>query len=484
MYTGGASATWPGNASPGANPAKVDIGRCLGAPALVSVPANREEEDKAMTVWIGVRCEDKNEWERRVPVTPHDATGLQREHGIRVIVQPSAIRVFTDEEFTQAGVSVQGDLSACPVVFGIKEMPKQFFEADKTYVFFAHVIKGQPYNMPMLQRMLDLGCTLIDYERVVDDKNRRLIFFGWHAGVAGSIDTLWALGQRLAWEGIPNPFTDLHQTHTYRNLAEAKEALGRVRARIEAEGLPEQVTPLIFGVAGYGNVSRGVQEMLDLLPIIEIEPEGVATLAASADYSRHHLYKAVFKEWHMVEPISPDWTFELQDYYDHPKKYQGVFERYLPHLTVLVNAIFWTEAYPRLVTKAALKTLFGGAAQPRLRVIGDVSCDVEGAIECTVKCTEPGDPVFIYDPLTGEVTDGYEGPGVVVLAVDILPSELPREASTYFSQVLRSFIPAIAQCDYCMPFEECHLSPEIKRAVIAYRGQLTPDYQYIQEYLD
>ena len=129
----------------------------------------------------------------------------------------------------------------------------------------------------MLRRMLDLGCTLIDYERVVDEKNRRLIFFGWHAGVAGMIDTLWALGQRLAWEGISNPFADLRQTHTYHDLAEAKEALGRVRARIETEGLPEELAPLIVGVAGYGNVSRGAQEMLDLLPVIEIEPEEVGT---------------------------------------------------------------------------------------------------------------------------------------------------------------------------------------------------------------
>jgi saccharopine dehydrogenase (NAD+, L-lysine-forming) len=437
-----------------------------------------------MTALIGIRREDKSEWERRVPVTPQDAAGLRRDHGIRIIVQSSPIRAFRDEEFAQAGITVQEDLSPCSVVVGIKEMPEYVFEPDKAYVFFAHVIKGQPYNMPMLQKMLDLGCTLIDYERVVDDNNRRLIFFGWHAGVAGMIDTLWALGQRLAREGIPNAFTHLRQTHTYHDLAEAKEALQQVRARIEKDGLPAEVAPLIIGVAGYGNVSRGAQEMLDLLPIIEIEPEEVASVTESEDYSRQHLYTAVFKEWHMVEPTSPGAVFELQDYYDHPEKYRGVFERYLPHLTVLANAIFWTDAYPRLVTKAFLKTLFDGETQPRLRVIGDISCDVEGAIECTVKSTEPGDPVFVYDPLTGEVTDGYEGSGVVVMAVDILPSELPREASTDFSRILKPFLPAIAQCDFSLPFEECNLPAEIKRAVIAYRGQLTPDYRYIEEYLD
>jgi saccharopine dehydrogenase (NAD+, L-lysine-forming) len=436
-----------------------------------------------MTV-LGIRREDKSEWERRVPVTPQDAAELQRKHSIEVIVQPSEIRSFTDEEFSEAGVTVQESLSPCPVVMGIKEMPLEVFEPDKAYVFFAHVIKGQPYNMPMLQRMLDLGCTLIDYERVVDEKNRRLIFFGWHAGVAGLINTLWALGQRLAWEGVSNPFTDLRQTRTYHDLAEAKAALDRVRARIEAEGLPEQVTPLIIGVAGYGNVSRGVQEMLDLLPLVEIQPEEVATLATGGDYSRKHLYKAVFKEWHLVEPISPDATFELQDYYNHPEKYRGVFQQYLPHLTVLVNAIYWTEAYPRLVTKADLRTLFDGPDQPRLRTIGDISCDIEGAIECTVRSTEPGEPIYVYNPLTGETIDGHEGPGVVIMAVDILPAELPREASADFSRILRPFLPAIAHCDFSAPFEECDLPPEIKRAVIAYKGQLTPDYEYVQEFLE
>jgi saccharopine dehydrogenase (NAD+, L-lysine-forming) len=436
-----------------------------------------------MPSFIGIRREDKSEWERRVPVTPEDAAELQK-HGIQVVVQPSGTRAFSGEEYTQLGVTVQEDLSRCSTIFGIKEIPKNAFEPDKTYVFFAHVIKGQPYNMPMLRRLLDLGCTLIDYERVVDDKNRRLIFFGWHAGVAGMIDTLWALGKRLAWKGIATPLTNLQQTRTYYDLAEAKSALAGVRARIETEGLPEQITPLIVGVAGYGNVSRGAQEMLDLLPTIEIQPEEVASVSANPDISRHHLYKVVFKEWHMVEPVSPDMAFDLQDYYNHPKKYRGVFERYIPYLTVLVNAIYWTSAYPRLATKAYLKKLFGGQDQPLLQVIGDISCDVEGAIECTVKSTEPGDPIYVYNPVSGEVTGGHEGPGIVIMAVEILPSELPREASIDFSRVLKPFIPAIAECDFSVPFEECSLAPEIKRAVIAYQGKLTPEYEYIRGFLD
>jgi len=435
-----------------------------------------------MNTCIGIRREDKSRWERRVPVTPEDARKLKEEHGIEVWLQPSPIRVFSEEEFTQAGAIVQEDLSPCPVIFAVKEMPLDFFEAGKTYVFFAHVIKGQPYNMPMLKKMMDLGCNLIDYEKVTDEKGRRLIFFGQHAGIAGMIDTLWALGQRLDWEGIPNPFSQLRHTYEYRDLAEAKEAVSKMGEKIKAEGLPESVTPLICGVAGYGNVARGVWEILDLLPIEETQPKEIAPLVEGSDYASNVIYKVVFKEEHTVEPISPDHQFELQDFYEHPEKYRGKFESYVPYLTLIVNCIYWEEKYPRLVTKEYLKQLYG-AGKPRLRVIGDISCDIEGAIECTVRSTEPDEPVFVYNPFTGEATDGYQGEGPVVMAVDILPSELPRDASVDFSGVLKEFIPAIAKADFSVPFEQLELPPEIKRAVIAYHGELTPDYRYIEEFL-
>ncbi len=436
-----------------------------------------------MNARIGVRREDKSRWERRVPVIPEHANRLREEHGVEVWVQPSDVRVFSEEEYAQAGIEMHEDLSPCPVIFAVKEVPQDFFEPGKAYVFFSHTIKGQPYNMPMLRRILELGCTLIDYEKVTDGRGRRLIFFGRHAGLAGMVDTLWALGQRLNWEGIPNPFTGIGQTYKYNNLNEAQEAVLKAGEKIAAEGLPASITPLIVGVAGYGNVSRGVQEILGLLPILEIEPGEIEVVSGRTDHSRRHVYKAVFKEEHMVEPVSPAGRFDLQDYYDHPEKYRSQFERYVPHLTVLMNCIYWAKQYPRLVTKAYLRHLFGGENQPRLRVIGDVSCDIEGAIECTLHCTEPDEPVFVYNPFTEQTIPGYEGQGPVVLAVDILPSELPRESSADFSRVLLDYIPAIATADYSLSFEQLGLPPEIKRAVIAHRGELTPDYRYLENFL-
>ncbi len=157
-----------------------------------------------------------------------------------------------------------------------------------------------------------------------------------------------------------------------------------------------------------------------------------------------------------------------------------MFARYVPFLTVLVNCVYWEAKYPRLVTKAFVRRHFVEDT-PRLRVIGDISADIEGAVECDTHTTEADDPVYVYDPATGETADGVAGAGPVVMAVDILPTELPRDASIDFSHVLVGFIPAIARADYSVSFEELALPPELKRAVIVHRGELTPEYRHLEQ---
>jgi saccharopine dehydrogenase (NAD+, L-lysine-forming) len=436
-----------------------------------------------MNKLFGIRREDKNRWERRTPLIPEDVKELKDKHRLDCLVQPSRIRVFDDEDYIAHGARVDEDLSKCPVVFAIKEIPLDFFKEDVTYVFFAHVIKGQSYNMSMLKRMLDLSCTLIDYEKIVDERGQRLIAFGHHAGVSGMIDTLWALGRRLDWEGLDVPFAEIRQTHEYETLAQAKDAVTRVGQVISAKGLPESLRPFVCGFSGYGRVSLGAQEIFDLLPVRQIAPAALKDLFENNGGSDRELYKVVFKEEDLVIPKQETAGFDLQEYYDHPERYRSRFEDYLPHMSVLMNAIYWSERYPHLVTKNFLRGLFAESQQPRLRVIGDISCDIEGAIGCTLHVTDPDTPVFTYDPLTGRATDGFAGRGVVVMAVDNLPCELPREASGYFSEVLKKYVPGIVQADYSVDFDHCSLPPAIKRAVIVYQGELTPNFQYLEEYL-
>lgn len=432
---------------------------------------------------IGIRKEDINRWERRVPLIPEHVRELRERYSLETWFQPSRIRVFSDQEFVRAGARINQDLSSCSTVFGIKEMPPDVFKKGTTYVFFAHVIKGQAHNMAMLKRILEVKSNLIDYEKIEDKRGRRLIFFGKYAGLAGMIDTLWALGKRLQWEKVPNPFIKVRQAHRYESLHQAAQVIDEVGNKIKTEGLPDSLAPFVCGFAGYGHVSRGAQEIFDLLPTREISPEELLAVGKGSKHSRKHVYKVVFKEEHMVEPVSLKHSFELQDYYDHPEKYRSKFSSYVPHLTVLMNCIYWEKRYPRLITKKYLKRLFAPGAKPNLRVIGDISCDLGGAIEATVKVTDSGNPIYVFDPLEGKAIDGYRGRGPVILAVYNLPCELPRESSAYFSNVLRKYVPEIVGADYTVSFERLRLPESIKNAVIVYRGELTPNYRYLEKFL-
>jgi len=408
---------------------------------------------------------------------------LIQSHGMEIWLQPSPIRAFPDSDFVREGAKLVEDLSPCPLIFAVKEIPLQFFAAGRMYVFFSHTTKGQPLNMPMLKKMVELRCSLIDYEKIVNDDGQRLLFFGKQAGQAGMIDTLWALGQRWHQLGKRTPFSSVEQAYKYQSLVEAKEAIKKIGWRIHQDGLDPELVPLICGFAGYGHVSQGAQDIFGLLPFEDIPPERVENFYQSQEYASNRLYKVVFKEEQMVVPISADQRFELQDYYDYPQKYKSVFETYLPFLTVLVNCIYWTPAYPRFVTKKYLKHLWEKEVSPRLKVIGDISCDIAGSVECTERATDPGQPVYIYDPLEDRIAEGVKGRGVVVMAVDNLPAEISLESSVAFSQAFKPLVPAIAQADFSGDFAQCGLLKPVKRAVILYKGEFTPDYEYMKEYI-
>ncbi|MFH1420221.1 MAG: bifunctional lysine ketoglutarate reductase /saccharopine dehydrogenase family protein [Planctomycetota bacterium] len=428
---------------------------------------------------IGIRREDKSRFEARTPLVPADVARLVKEHGVDVTVERSERRVFREADYESVGARVADDLSDCPIILGVKEIPPEKLEARKTYVYFSHTIKGQPANMPALRRLLELDCQLIDFEKIEDEQGRRMVFFGKFAGLAGMIDTLWALGRRLKHEGIDSAFEAVQQAYRYNDLDHARRALRDVAERIRRDGLPEQLRPFVCGFAGYGQVSQGAQEIYDVLPVEEVSPDALDGLTAEANVC----YKTVFHEEHMVEPVEPSRAFELQDYYGHPKRYRSRFFPLLQHLTLMVNCIYWAPKYPRLVTLDQLRTMYGGSQMPRLRVIGDISCDIGGSVECTVKSTEPDNPVFVWEPATGRPRDGVEGVGPVVLAVDFLPCELPVDASGFFSRSLSPLIPGLAKADFSRLFAMCGLPSELERATIVYQGALTDRFKYLEEFV-
>jgi alpha-aminoadipic semialdehyde synthase len=432
-----------------------------------------------MNFVAGVRREDKNEWERRVPITPDHVRQLRKKHNITTILQSSNIRIFPDNDYISSGAIIKEDLSSSNVIFGIKEIPLDLFVQQCTYVFFPHVIKGQKQNMPMLKKMMELGCNLIDYEKITDSNNRRLIFFGHHAGIAGMIDSLWAFGQRIKLEGYDSPLSEIKQTIQYPDLENAKSNLKEIGAKIRKYGIPKTLSPIVIGIVGYGNVSLGAQEILRSLPIEEISPDQLKEI--HNNHSRNLIYKVIFKEQNIVEPTSPNAVFDLQTYYDKPYLFKGTFREYLPYLSIVMNCIYWDEKYPRFLTKNYFKKNY--SKDIKLKVVGDISVDINGAVEFTEKITTPDNPVFIYNPINGKIKDGFIGNGIAVVAVDNLPCELPKESSIEFSNSLINLIPLIVKTDYSVEFEKLDLPPEVKKAVILYHGELTPNYLYINKYL-
>jgi alpha-aminoadipic semialdehyde synthase len=427
---------------------------------------------------IGIRTEDKR-LEGRAPLTPDHVAELAR-HGIELLVQPSSRRVFHDVDYERAGATVTLDLDPAAVILGVKEVPPEKILPRKAYVIFPHVTKGQDYNMPMLRRFLESGSTLIDYELIVDaERGRRLIFFGRHAGYAGMLDTLWALGRRLAHEGFTVPFEHIRLAHQYSSLDEALRDVARVGDQIRHQGLPPGLRPVVFAFTGSGNVTRGALEVFDRMPFVIIRPEDLVDLPEDRDRPRNVIYKTLLERRHRYERVDGG-KFDARELDAHPELYRSALPRLLPHITVLVNGVYWDPAQPRLVSREHLRAAFEGEAQPKLRVIGDITCDIGGSVEATVKATTPRDPVYVYDPERGTTSPGAEGRGVVVLAVDNLPTELPLEASQHFGDSLVGFVPPLARCDWSAPYEQLNLPPEIRRAIIVHRGELTPDWKGLE----
>ncbi|MCK4311910.1 MAG: hypothetical protein KAW88_04170, partial [Candidatus Cloacimonetes bacterium] len=427
---------------------------------------------------LGIHKETKNKWERRVPLNPKSVKKLI-DKGFEVFVQPSGIRIYKDEEYRRVGAKISNDLSSCNLIIGVKEIPIDEVVPGVPHLFFSHVIKGQDYNMPLLQKFLNTNATLFDYEKIVDSKHRRLVFFGIFAGIAGMIETLWGVGQRLKQQyKIDTPFLEVKRAYEYESVQDAIKQLKLVGKEISKYGLPNEITPFNIFVLGYGHVSAGCQRILSALPIVKIDPDNLKK--HQNNYKDNKIYLSVFKEKHLVERKDRS-KFELQHFFDYCSEYNSRFAEYLQYCSVYMNAIYWNPDCPVYLKKTELAQIQG--RDQKLLIIGDISCDIKGSVQPTVKHTTPDDPVFIYDAKIGEDTNGLIGDGFAVCAVDNLPCEFSKEASDSFSKILMPFMEKMLLNDYSKPIKDSDLPDEIKSACIAHQGKLEPDFEYLEEYL-
>ena len=396
---------------------------------------------------IGIRREDKYEWERRAPLTPSHVARLVQA-GVDVYVQPSTLRVFSEEAYRQAGARVQEDLSPCEVVVGVKEMPQEFFAQGKTYLFFSHTIKKQPHNKKMLKAILDKHIRLIDYEILTDSRGIRIIGFGRWAGLIGAYEGMRAMSIR----------------HKIPGLIRAAECTGLRDMMNRATKMP--IPPWRIVVTGDGRVAGGVEEMMLAFGVRKVTVEDFLTGA----YNDVTVYVQLDPEkYNKPKEGAP---FDLLHFFAHPDAFESNFARFCNKTDLLIMAAYWDPHAPVLFTPEKMQE-----KDFSIRVIADITCDIQGAIPSTLRATHFQEPFYDFNPITGKEEKAFSSDSnITVMAIDNLPSGLPREASEDFGyNLIKNVFSLVVSGD-----------PErvIERATIAESGKLTKAYQYLSDWVN
>ena len=489
---------------------------------------------------VGIRREDKNKWERRSPLAPADVRALVREHGLRVLVQPSSRRVFADAEFAAAGAELAEDLAPCGTILAVKEVPVPALLGGRTWLFFSHTHKAQAANMPLLDALLARSVRLVDYELVTEDGSRggaRLVAFGRFAGVAGAVDILRGLGERLLARGFATPFLHVGAMYSYESVGAALAAVRACGAAIAEHGLPAALGPLTVVVTGGGKVAGGALEVFSQLPCVRLaSPFELRGVVASAEgrARTHVVYVALALVEHTVRrraapaadaaaaasdtaasaDAPPDdvdvdvAAFDKAHFKARPDLYEPVFHiKVAPYTSLLCVANYWEERFPRLLSVAQTRAL-DAARRLRLVALCDISCDFKGSVEWLSKFTSIERPFLVYEPAAdvlhdsvdfetaaaaspraadagaaGAGVEAFAPRGILFHAVDHLPSECPRDASEHFGRALMPFVPAVARWagGDAVPVEQQlrALPPPLAGAVLCCNGALTPSFAYI-----
>ncbi|EDW03707.1 alpha-aminoadipic semialdehyde synthase, mitochondrial [Drosophila grimshawi] len=443
---------------------------------------------------IAIRREDQSVWERRAPFGPTHVQKLVKQ-GVKVIVQPSNRRAYPMQAYMQAGALITEDISDASVIFGVKQVPIDALIPGKTYCFFSHTIKAQESNMPLLDAILEKKIRLIDYERIIDERGARLVAFGKYAGVAGMVNILHGIGLRLLALGHHTPFMHIGPAHNYRNSSMARQAIRDCGYEISLGMMPKSIGPLTFVFTGSGNVSQGAQEMFSELPVEYVPPEMLRKVAEHGNQNK--LYGCEVSRSDHLERREGG-GFDAKEYDEFPERYISTFnQKVAPFASVIVNGIYWAVGSPKLISIPDAKNLLRPANTPwlptskgspslphRMLAICDISADPGGSIEFMNECTTIDTPFCLYDADRNKDTKSFKGPGVLVCSIDNMPTQLPRESTDLFGELLSPHVHDIIKSDAKKPLHEEHFSYPIHSAIIASNGELTENFQYIQELRD
>ncbi len=397
---------------------------------------------------VGILRETKTPPDRRVAIPPKQALKLlEKFPNVELFIQSSDLRAYKDDEYKELGLNLVDDVSNCDVLIGVKEVDIPALLPEKTYMFFSHTAKKQPYNRELLQEVIKKKIRLIDYEYLTDIHNIRLVAFGRWAGIVGSYNAL--LGY-----GIRSGKYELRRAHECHDMDDFFEELSKIK-------LPK----LKLLVTGGGRVAHGAMEVLDHVQVKKVSPQ---------DFLNKEFDHAVYTQidpWHYTKRKDGD-IFDLEHFFKHPDEYESAFLPYTKTTDVLIACHFWDPKSPKFMTPEDMK-----AEDFNISLIADVSCDVNGPIPSTLRASTINEPFYGYDTKKIDESDAFDKENITIMAVDNLPGEAPRNASIDFGEdLIEKVFPSL--------FGEDKDKIIKKASITTLKGNLGKKFKYLQDYLD
>lgn len=396
---------------------------------------------------FGIIKERKNPPDRRVVFSPKKLNEFQQKFPEALLkVEPSLIRVFSDVAYQKKGIEVTENMTDCDVLIGVKEVPIEALIPNKKYFFFSHTIKKQPYNRALIQAILSKNIELYDHETIVKENGMRLIGFGRYAGIVGAYNGFRAIGLKKNTFNLPKASTLESQQELISELNNIK------------------LTNIKILLTGNGKVAYGAKEMLDAMSIIQVTVDEylntsfqvpVYCLADVLDYNK--------RKDHQV--------LDNHDFYKYPENYESDFMRFAMVTDFFIAGHFYGNGAPYLFTREDAKS-----KDFNIQFVADISCDVDGPVASTIRSSTIADPIYGYNPITESEVNYKDKDAIVVMAVDNLPCELPKDASEGFGELfLEHVIPAFFDNDK---------EGILERAKMTENGKLTDRFSYLQAYVD
>lgn len=397
---------------------------------------------------IGVIKETKNPPDKRVPLSPEKCALLKKTFPeVELVVQSSDIRAFKDQEYTELGIEIVTDVSDCDILLGVKEVKKDSLLPNKTYFFFSHTIKEQPYNRDLLQKLLDLNIKMVDYETLTYPGKGRILGFGRYAGIVGAYNAFLAYG-------LKNNAFKLKPANQCHDYVELKNELKKVK-------LPNDYKIII---SGDGRVGKGAEEIIHAIGILEVSP---------ADFLTSSKNEPVYTQLsvHEYNKRKDGKSFTKSDFYTNPELFESNFKPYSQIGDMYIACHYWDADAPFIFSREDAKS-----PEFNLKIVADISCDIDGPVASTIRPSTIDEPLYGYDPKTEKEVGFMDENAIGVMAVDNLPCELPRDASEDFgNELLTKVLPSLIGEDS---------DTIIERASICENGKLTSYFSYLQDYVN